>query len=350
MNMKTLRFAVARILLAAGTLWIISLFTFVIIQLPKGDVIDAARLRLADRGFYGGVSNEERDAMRDYFGLKRPLLWQYGDWIYGVVFKIDFGPRPHYEVDRSSDFKERVHKGLGFTLALLAFTSMLIWFSSIPIGVYSAVRHRSGDRYLTLFKSIGLNVPDFLLALLLAYFLFAFFGWNGGGLLPPEYVNTPWNVWSVGKVVGMLQHLIVPGIVLGTAGVAKQSSLLRDALLEELGKPYVAAARARGVPEWKLIAKYSAREATVRLIGGFRSLLPTLIGGSVIVSVVMNLPTLGWWMVQEIVHEGPDMYLYGSIFLVLCALAVVGALVCDIALAAVDPHVRLKRRATLFAR
>lgn len=347
MNMKTLRFAAERIVLAAGTLWIISLFAFVIIQLPKGDVIDAARIRLANSEFWEYVANEERDTLRGYFGLKRPLLWQYGDWIYGVVFKIDVGPRPHYDVERSSDFKERVlYRRLAFTLALLAFTSTLIWFSSIPIGVYSAVRRRSGDRALTLFRSVGMNVPDFLLALLLAYFLFAFFGWNVGGLLSPEYVNTPWNVWSVSKLVDMLQHLIVPGIALGAAGVARQSCLLRDALLEELGKHYVAAARARGVPEWKLIAKYSFPAASVRLIGGFRSLLPTMIGGSVIVSVVMDQPTLGWWMVHEIVHEGPDMYLYGAIFLAFCALAVVGAFVCDIALSAVDPHARLKGRAT----
>ena len=169
------------------------------------------------------------------------------------------------------------------------------------------------------------------------YFLFAFFGLGIGGLFSGEYINAP---WSAAKVFDLLQHLIWPSVVLGAAGVARQAGLLRDTLCGELAKPYVLAARSRGVGRWKLFAKYSARMVFTQLVIGFRGLLPGLVSGSVIVSVVMNLDTIGALMANAVLNL--DMYLYGGIFLVLCAIAVVGALVCDLVLGAVDPRVRLR--------
>lgn len=339
MNTNTLRFIAMRTLFAVAVLWVISLLAFVVIQLPEGDIADQ---------YFGScrecsISQGEEDDIRGYYGLDRRILLQYGFWVTAIISKLDFGPslreisRPYEEPKRT--IKNLLAERLILTIALLAFTSVLIWVVSVPIGIYSATRRGSwGDRAFTFLGGIGLYVPNFLLALLLMYFLLAYFGWNVAGLFSPEYIIDA--TWSVGKVIDMLQHLIVPGIALGAVGVAKQALLLRETLIDELGKPYVAAARARGMTARNLVFKYIARFALAELLRGFRALLPGLIGGSVIVSVVMSLPTLGSLMLGATTYW-LDIYVYGAIFLVLCALGVVGALVLDLILAAVDPRVRL---------
>ena len=332
MNTKTLRFICTRVLLAGFALWVISVVVFVVMELPEGDAVDRhmAVCTISEdchREDYLGV-------IRANYGLDKPLYGQYRLWVSRIVLKGDVGPSfyPNREIN------DVITNMLILTLALLVSTSILIWAASVPIGVYSAMRRRSlGDRALSLFRIVGLNVPDFLLALLLMYFVFAFFGGNAGGLLSGEYINAP---WSAAKVFDLLQHLIWPSVVLGAAGVAKQSSLLRDTLLDELDKPYLAAVRARGAPAWRVIAKYPARMAAARLIVGFRGLLPGLVSGTVIVSVVMSLQTHGWLIERALLDD--DTYLYGAIFLVLCAIVVVGALFCDLVLGAVDPRVRLR--------
>ncbi len=342
MNTKTLRFIAMRVLLAVLALWIVSILAFVVTQLPKGDIVDQYKRWCRERECE--MSQWQEDRAHGYYGLDRRMLLQYGSWITAIISKLDFGPAIHYFAYSSYKepkltIKDLLGERLKFTIVLLAYTSVLIWAASVPIGVYLIVRRQLWrDRAFAFLGCVGLYVPDFLLALLLMYFLFATFGWSVEGL----YVNTP---WSVDKVIDMLHyHFILPGIVLGAAGVAKQARLLRETLLDELDRPYVTAARAKGVGVWKLVAKYPARVVAAKLIRGFRDLLPGLIGGSVIVSIVMRLPTLGPLMLQA--TERLDMYLYGAIILVLCALGVVCALVLDLILAVVDPRVRFTARVT----
>ena len=335
MNTKTLRFILTRVLLAAFTLWVISVVAFVVMELPKGDAVD----RALDACIIC-PSPSELDPIRDYYGLDRPLYVQYGLWVSRIAFKGDYG----LSIPRRRGIRDiLIPHELIFTLALLASTSVFIWAASVPIGVYLAMRRRSfEDRVFTVVGAVGQSVPQLLLTLLLLYFSFAFLGWSLGGLLSGEYINAP---WSAAKVFDLLQHLIWPSVVLGAAGVARQARLLRDTLIDELDRPYLAAAQARGVPAWRVIAKYPVRMAAARLIVGFRGLLPGLVSGSVIVSVVMSLPTFGGIIMGAMPYYGRgsyDIYLYGGIFLVLCAIAVVGALVCDLVLGAVDPRVRLR--------
>ena len=341
MNTKTLRFICTRVLLAAFALWVISVVAFVLMELPKGNMADRSMDTCFRYMELCTLSKEDLDPASDYYGLERPLYVQYGLWISRIVFKGDFGLF-FYPLSQWERIGDLIPDRLILTLALLVSTSVFIWAASIPMGVYLAMRRRSfEDRAFTVVGAVGQSVPQLLLALLLLYFLFAFFGLDIGGLFSGEYLNAP---WSAARVFDLLQHLVLPSVVLGAAGIAKQSSLLRDTLIDELDRPYLAAARARGAPAWKIIAKYPVRMAAARLIVGFRGLLPGLVSGSVIVSVVMSLQTLGTLIMYAVpVYSSHyDTYLYGAAFLVLCAIAVVGALVCDLVLGAVDPRVRLR--------
>ena len=333
MNTKTLRFILTRVLLAAFTLWAISVFVFVVMELPEEDAIDRYYSEICRRSI-DCHRDEYLDAVYDYYGLDRPLYVQYGLWISRIVFKSEFG----LSIPGYRSIEDLITYGLILSSSLLVSTSILIWAASIPMGVYLAMRRRSfEDRVFTVVGAVGRNVPQLLLALLLTYFLFACFGLSVGGPSPLAYIDEP---WTSAKVVDMLQYLIWPSVVLGAAGVAMQARLLRDTLCGELDEPYVLAARSRGVGRLKLFAKYHARMVFAQLIIGFRGLLPGLVSGSVIVSVVMNVDTIGTPMANAVLNL--DTYLYGAIFLILCALAVVGALVCDIVLGAVDPRVRLR--------
>ncbi len=332
MGMGMLQFIVMRTILGAISLTIISFLTYVIIQLPEGDFVDFYIDLLRREG--QEVDRDEEALIRNYHGLDRPLLVQYWLWVSRIVFELDFG----YSFYRGgASIKELLSDRLQFTIALSAFTALLIWAFSVPVGIYSAVRqHSFGDYAFTFVGFTGLAVPDFLLGLVLMYVLFAYFGWSVGGLFSNHFVTAP---WSIPRVIDMLQHLIVPSIVLGTAGTAGQIRVLRNNLLDELAKPYVVTARAKGVTAWKIVVKYPVRVAINPLISGFGSMLPGLLGGSVIVSVVLSLPTLGPLMLEALQRQ--DMYLAGSIFLLLATLSVIGVLISDLMLVVVDPRIRL---------
>ena len=324
-------FIVMRIILGAFTLAVISFLSFVIIQLPEGDYVDRYIERLRLEG--DEISQEEADAIRDYYGLDRPMLVQYWFWISRIIFRLDFGR----SFAQNRTIKDLVADRLQFTIALSAFTAILIWVFSVPVGIYSAVRqHSFGDYVFSTLGFAGLAVPDFLLGLVLMYIFFAYFGWSVGGLFSGQYINAP---WSVGKVIDMLQHLIVPGVVLGTAGTAGQIRVLRNNLLDELSKPYVVTARSKGVAAWKLVIKYPVRVAINPLISGFGGMLPALLGGGFIVSIVLSLPTLGPLMIDALLNQ--DMYLAGSVFLLTSMLSVIGVLISDLMLVVVDPRIRL---------
>jgi peptide/nickel transport system permease protein len=276
---------------------------------------------------------EEANALREYYGLDKPMLIQYWRWISRIMFQMDFGYSYRYDAKIRSLISDR----LQFTIALSAFTTIVVWSFAFPVGIYSAVRqHSIGDYTFTFLGFAGLAVPDFLLGLVLMYVFFAYFDQSVGGLFSTSYQNAP---WSVGRVIDMLQHLIIPGIVLGTAGTAGLIRTMRNQLLDELNKPYVVTARAKGLPGWRVILKYPTRIALNPFISGIGGQIAALLGSSVIVSVVLSLPTLGPLMLGALLSQ--DMYLAGTIILLFGLLSVIGILISDLMLVVVDPRIRL---------
>ena len=332
-------YVVRRVFLALFTSLVISFLSFMIIQLPPGDYVDF----WADTWYVVNIlddccTEEQKEELREQFGLNQPLLKQYWDWISGIVFRADFGDA--FLVGIRQPARKLIVERLPVTIALTSFTILLTWTFAIPIGIYSAVRHHSvGDYTFTLLGFTGLAVPDFLLGLVLLYIFFALFNQSVGGLFSGDYVDVP---WSFGRVVDLLKHLIIPGIVLGTSGTAGLIRIMRNNLMDELSKPYVVTARAKGLADWKAVAKYPVRVAINPLVSGIGAMLPALVGGSVIVSIVLSLPTLGPVLLAALRTE--DHQLAGTIVLLLGVLTVVGVLISDLLLVVVDPRIRLTGR------
>ena len=329
-----------RIILSIFTVWIISVLAFVIIQLPEGDAAD----RFLDRLMQVGVSGDLRIAqeLRSYLGLDEPMYVRYGMWIWNIA---------HGDLGRSiatwgetlnsqKPVKEVIGDRLYLTVVLTGFTILVTWTFAIPVGIYSAVRqHSIGDYTFTFLGFTGLAVPDFLLGLVLMYLAFAYFDQSVGGLFSAKYINAP---WTYSKVIDLINHLWIPAIVLGTSGTAGLIRVMRNNLLDELSKPYVVTGMSKGIKRSRLILKYPVRVAVNPLISTVGYLLPSLVGGSVIVSVVLSLPTLGPVLLDAILIE--DTQLAGFIVLMLGVLTVVGTLISDILLAIVDPRIKLTVR------
>ena len=336
-------YLVRRILLAVVTIFAISFISYIIIQMPEGDYVDwyiiAAEVEGDINGFRlndgGKFSDAMMETLREEFGLNDPLVVQYWKWISGIVFKADFGY--HFYGGIRTEVKQIIIETLPPTVLLSVFTVTITWLLAIPIGVYSAMRHNTiGDFTFTFLGFTGLAVPDFLLALLMMYLLFAWFDMSVGGLFSGDYELAP---WSFGRVVDLMKHLFVPVVVLGTSGTAGLIRIMRNNLLDELSKPYVVTARAKGLSNWKAVVKYPMRVAINPFVSGIGSMLPTLIGGSLIVSVVLSLPTLGPVLLYAIRQE--DTGLAGSIVLMMGVMTVVGVLISDILLVVVDPRIKL---------
>jgi peptide/nickel transport system permease protein len=227
---------------------------------------------------------------------------------------------------------------MSLTLVLTFSTLLLTWGIALPIGVFSAVKKYSiGDYVVTFFSFLGLAVPSFLLALVLMYFAAVEFGQSVGGLFSEQYQNAPWNF---DKFIDFLQHLWIPVVILGVSGTASLIRVMRANMLDELNRPYVTTARAKGLSEFTLLVKYPMRLALNPFISTIAWLLPNLVSGSIIVAIVMSLPTAGPLLLQSLMSQ--DMYLAGAFILLICALTVVGALISDILLALVDPRIRLE--------
>ena len=332
-----LAYVVRRGLIAVLTIWMMSLIVFVIVEIPPGDVVETA-LQYRGGGFQIDVLNEEDvAALTDLYGLDRPLLVRYVLWLkllVGGKFGVSAG------VGHSMIFglpiKDVIGDRLMNTVALMLAATALTWVIIIPIGIYSAVRQYSiGDYSATFLGFLGLAVPDFLLALILMFVGFKYLGADIGGLFSREYVDA---VWSVGRVWDMIKHLWIPAIVLGTAGTAAGIRILRANLLDELRKPYVRTARTKGMSEVRLILKYPLRVALNPAISTIGYVLPALIGGSIIVSVVLDLPTLGPLLLQALL--GQDTQMAALIMLLIGALTVIGTLISDLLLAWIDPRIR----------
>ena len=328
-------FLVRRTLLAGLTSFAISIIAFLAVQLPPGDFASAyVQNLLGGPSAPSTVFNLELEAqLRQDLGLDQPQFVQYTKWVWRMV-RLDFG----ISIEHRKRISEVIGQRLVNTVLLAVGTILFTWVLAIPIGIYSAVRHNSPADYTVTFVGfLGLAVPDFLLALTLLWIGFTYFNISIGGLYSQIYLEAP---WSFAKFIDLLKHLWIPALVLGTAGTAGLIRILRNNLLDELGKPYVAAARARGVPEWKLVLKYPVRIALNPFISTIGYLLPFLLSGSVIVSVVLSLPTLGPTLLRALIVE--DLYLASTIVLMLGILTVIGTLLSDILLVAFDPRIKIE--------
>jgi peptide/nickel transport system permease protein len=326
-----LQYLIKRVGYGLLTIAAVSILAFVIIQLPPGDYVTSYIAALEAQG--GVVAAEEAANLRAQYGLGDPLYVQYGKWM-GQILRGNLGVSFQYRVPVTDVIGER----LLLTIVLALGSVVFVWLTAIPIGIFSAVRQYSLQDYLaTTIGFIGLAIPDFLLALVMMYFAWDLWGFSVGGLFSSEYVTAP---WSWGRIVDLVQHLVIPIIVLGTSGTAALIRITRANLLDELRKPYVVTARAKGMSEWQLIFKYPVRLAFNPIISTTAYILPFLVSGSVIVSVVLNLPTLGPVLLRSLLSQ--DMFLAGSIILMIGVMTVIGTLISDILLALVDPRVRLQ--------
>jgi len=324
------QFILRRILFFIPTLIAISIVTFAIIQLPPGDFLTSYVAQLSAQG--ETVDNAAISALRDRYGLGQPFYVQYFKWVGGML-RGDFG----HSLEWNAPVADLLAARMPLTF-LLAFTTLIFtWVVSIPIGIYSAVKQYSpGDYLATFFGFLGLATPDFLLALVLMWIAFAYFGESVGGLFSPQYEDA---AWSMAKVWDLFKHIWIPVVVLGTSGTAGLIRIMRANLLDELHKPYVEAARSKGLSEWRLLIKYPVRVALNPFVSTIGGVLPFLVSGSVIVSVVMSLPTAGPLLLRALLSQ--DMYLAGGYIFMLSLLTVMGTLISDILLAWLDPRIRL---------
>lgn len=320
-----------RLLIMIPTLIAISIVIFTIINLPQGNYFTTYIAELQETGEPADLAKIQ--FLEKEYGFDRPLWQQYLYWVGGLL---------HGDLGYSFTYSLPVNKVVGdrlFFTFLVSFTTILFtYIVAFPIGVYSATHQYSWtDHFLTLLGFLGLATPSFLLALVLLYLANVYFGISIGGLMDPQYVDKP---WSLSKALSVAAHLWIPVIVIGTAGTASMIRRLRANLLDELQKQYVVTARAKGLHPLKLLFKYPLRMALNPFISDIGSLLPHVISGAAIVSVVMSLPTTGPMLLDAL--RSQDMYLAGSFLMFMAFLTVIGVFVSDLALAVLDPRIRLQ--------
>jgi peptide/nickel transport system permease protein len=321
-----------RVVLMLPTLFVISILSFALIQLPPGDFLTSYAATLRAQG--DTVDEAEMEALRQRYGLGEPVYVQYTKWITGILLRNDWGQ----SLEWRKPVKELIWERIALTMALSFSTILVSWFIAIPMGVYSATHQYSFWDYLISFVSfVGVGTPGFLVALLVMWFALSAFGLNVGGLFSEQYILAPWS-WA--KVLDMLNHLWIPLLILALGSTAGNLRTTRANLLDELNKPYVETARAKGVPEWKVIWKYPTRVALNPFFSTVGWTLAALISGETLVSVVLSLQTTGPLLLRALLSQ--DMYLAGSFILLLSALTVIGTLISDILLAWADPRIRME--------
>ena len=312
------------------TLIAISLVAFIIIQLPPGDYLSTVLTNAAARG--ETIDPTELARLEKQYGLDQPMVIQYLQWVSGL-FVGDWG----YSFEFNRPVSEIIWERVGWSFIISILSLIFVWIIAFPLGIFSAMRQHSWGDYITAFFGfIGLATPDFLLALVLLYIAFAWFNQSVGGLFSPEYIDA---IWSWAKFGDLLQHLWVPLVILGTNGIASMTRIMRANLLDELHKPYVTTARAKGLTERRLTMKYPVRIAVNPLVSSSGGLLAGLISGEAIVAIVLSLPTTGPMLLNAL--RAQDMYLAASFIMLLSLLTTIGVLLSDIALAWVDPRIRL---------
>ncbi|MBJ3774745.1 ABC transporter permease [Acuticoccus mangrovi] len=325
------------------TLFVISLLIFLIIELPPGDYLSNQISQLQAQGEAASVAKLE--FLRREFALDRPFMERYGVWVglwpgpngFDGLLQGNWG----WSFEYSKPVGEVVSGTLLLTVILNLATILFVYIVSFPIGIYSATRQYSwGDYGFTLLGYFGLAVPNFLLGLILLFLMNQWFGVSVGGLMAPRFIDEP---MSFGKFLSIVSHLVVPTVVIGTAGTAAMIRRLRANLLDELHRQYVTTARAKGLSERRVVLKYPLRMALNPFIADIGNLIPSLVSGSVIVSVVLNLPTVGPILLSAL--QSQDQYLAGFILLFVAMLTLIGMLVSDLLLALLDPRIRLGKGA-----
>ncbi len=302
------------------------------IDLPPGDYIDQRLAQLKMDQGATDYAEAQAEALRRRYNLDRPFLIRFFMWIRDIVLYGDFGESFHFRKPVFEVIAERAVLTIVVSLSSLIFAHLI----AIPAGIISAVKKGTGiDNIMGLISFVGLSTPNFLLALILIMFLFFNFGITPGGLFSPEYRDV---AWSFGKMLDLLSHLIVPMIVLGTAGAAATYRIMRSEVLDMLGRQHVMTARAKGLTERVVIVKHVVREALNPIVSRMGMMLPGIIGGAAIVSIVLNLPTLGPVMLQSLRRR--DTYLIASYLMVTSSLLLIGNLIADILLATVDPRIK----------
>lgn len=327
------RYILKRLLYVIPTMWIISILVFITIQLPPGDYVTEMLEDMRNMQTGGATwSPEFQEAMRERYGLNEPMHVQYGKWISNIMLHGDFGYSFQYSEPSEKIIKDRIGMTLVVSFASFVFT----WMVALPIGILSAVKQYSLADYIFSFIGfLGLATPGFLIALVLMFVAFKYGNASLSGLFSPEYETAP---WSVAKVLDLFKHLWIPMIIIGTAGTAGLIRVMRANLLDELHKPYVDAARAKGLPEWKLLIKYPLRHAMNPFVSALAWVLPGLIAGEAIISIVLNLPTTGPVLLEALKQQ--DMFLAAGFLMLLSLLTIFGMLLSDILLAWVDPRIR----------
>jgi peptide/nickel transport system permease protein len=330
-----LAYTARRIMIMVPTLLAITLIIFVIIQLPPGDYLETYITELQSQG--EAVDQAKIEALRRQYGLDRPLYEQYAVWVLGLL-QGDMGYSFEYQLPVNEVVGDRLW--LSF---LVAFSTIVFTYAvSFPIGIYSAVRQYSiGDYAFSLLGFLGLATPNFLLALVLLYLANVYFGTSIGGLMDDTFIDQPWS-WA--KFLSVLEHLWVPVVVIGTSGTAGMIRRLRANLLDELQRQYVITGRAKGLPPARLLLKYPLRMALNPFIADIGNLLPQVVSGAAIVSIVLNLPTTGPMLIEAL--RSQDMFLAGSFLVFLAFLTVIGVFLSDLLLAVLDPRIRLEGGAT----
>lgn len=322
-------YIVKRILGMIPTLIIISIITFVIIQLPPGDFVTSVQAEIASSG--GGMDATAVEAMRVRYGLDQPILVQYWKWVRGFP-KGDFG----YSLEWNAPVWDIIAGRLMWTFLLSGLALIFMWIVSIPIGIYSARNKYSlGDNIFTFFGFVGLSIPDFMLSLLWMVFATIVLGFSASGLYSPHMVDAP---WSFAKFLDLLNHLWPPIVIMGIVGTAELIRIMRGNLLDVLNQQYITTARSKGLEEKIVIKKYAVRMAINPLISVLGMQIPKMISSSIIVGLVLSFPTIGPIFLRSLITQ--DMYLAGAILLLMTIMLLVGNLLADIALAWIDPRIR----------
>jgi peptide/nickel transport system permease protein len=326
----TAQFVCRRLLVSLTTLVMISMVSFVIIQLPPGDFVSTYIAQLEQAGAVG--SGADAEGLRAAYGLDQPMYVRYGRWAWNAL-QGDFGR----SLDWNRPVGELIGERMGLTLLLCLGGLALSWLIAFPIGLYCASHRGSlGDYTFSLFGMVGIAIPNFLLSLAAMYCAFRFFNADLGALHSARYAEAP---PSIGKGLDLLVHLLVPAFILALANTARLMRILRANLLDELGKPYVVTARAKGMRELQLLLRYPTRVALNPFVSTIGLTLPQLISGGVIVSLVLSLPTVGPLLLRAL--QAQDMFLAAAILLVLGGLTVLGSLLSDLLLAWLDPRIRM---------
>ncbi len=326
------RYILQRLLLIPVLLFIFSVMVFALVQAPPGDFLTSYIATLASSG--SSLDQELIDMLKTQYGLDQPVHIQYLRWM-GNLLRGNLGLSLEYQRPNAELISERI--GLTLLLAVLAF--VFTWVIAVPVGIYSAT-HRNTilDYIITVINYIGVATPNFMLALVLMWWAFSYFDLSVTGLFSRDFEQAP---WSLAKLIDLLKHIWLPMIIIGIAGTARLTRVMRANLLDELNKPYMIAGRARGLSEWQLVMKYPVRMAINPLASTIGWYLPELFSGSLIVATVMNLQNIGPLLLRALISQ--DMYLAGSILLIYCFLAIIGTLLSDILIAWLDPRIRMEK-------